>query len=277
MSKRYECKLSPEALQKAVKELHEPEDNSVRLAAIDKLRTRFQEEAKDLDLYRSDDDFLLRFLRVRKFNEDAAYKTLLNYHLKRTKECRDVFELVENPKSLETLLRQGPVVPLRNVRAKDGTYVLVVRPGHGFKEKKDLLRFIAIAVLGIEKFLEEEEVQIYGLTVIEDMSEFGFTMALQMASYGKKFLSVLQEAMPMRVKSLNFVKEALVFDAVYAIMSKFMKEKMKRRLQLHGSRFDKLHEKIDPSYLPSFLGGTGPALEEDWWANELLPSSDSSV
>lgn len=36
--------------------------------------------------------------------------------------------------------------------------------------------------------------------------------------------------MPVRVKSLNMVNEAVVFDAIYAIMSRFLKEKMKKRV-----------------------------------------------
>ena len=61
MAGRYECKLSPEVLKKAIEELNEPEDNSKRLAAIYRLRKRFESEAKDLELIRSDDAFLLRY------------------------------------------------------------------------------------------------------------------------------------------------------------------------------------------------------------------------
>lgn len=62
MSGRYQCTLSDEALKKAVEELNEPEDNDLRLAAIDQLRTRFEEEACDLELIRNDDAFILRFV-----------------------------------------------------------------------------------------------------------------------------------------------------------------------------------------------------------------------
>lgn len=60
MTERYKCTLSAEALKKAVAELNEPEDNVVRLAAIDRLRERFQDEVKNLTLIRSDDSFLIR-------------------------------------------------------------------------------------------------------------------------------------------------------------------------------------------------------------------------
>ncbi|XP_039256804.2 alpha-tocopherol transfer protein-like [Styela clava] len=271
MSGRYECKLSPELMKKAVAELNEPEDNDKRLAAIDKLRTRFEEEDNGLELIRSDDDFLLRFLRVKKFDEDRAMETLVNYHKQRN-EWKELFDYVDDPTPFKDLISAGPLLPLRNGRAKDGTFVMIVRPGYGFQSKEDMLKFIAILILSLDKLLEQEEFQIHGMTVIEDMTHFGLTMALQMASVGKRMLHIVQEAMPIRVKSLNMVNEGLVFDTIYAVISAFMKEKMKERLMLHGSNFKTLHDKIDPAYLPFFLGGTGPDLNTDWWTNEILSS-----
>lgn len=57
---RYECTLTPELLKKATAELNEPEDNDKRLAEIDQLRNRFQEEQDELSLLRTDDHFILR-------------------------------------------------------------------------------------------------------------------------------------------------------------------------------------------------------------------------
>lgn len=60
MVDRYECKLSAEIFKKAVCELNEPEDDDVRLAAIDRLRARFKESVDDVAKTRTDDAFLLR-------------------------------------------------------------------------------------------------------------------------------------------------------------------------------------------------------------------------
>lgn len=264
---RYECHLSPETLKKAIDELNEPEDNDERLSAIDRLRDRFQEEAEDLELIRTDDAFILRFLRVRKFDQDAAFQTLVNYHSNRN-EWKELFDLVDNPKKLEHLLWMGPCVPLKD-RAKDGTFVTVGRLGRGMTESDGIIHFIAAVVLTFEKLLEDEEVQIYGITVIEDMRDFGLSLAMQMITVGRQFLHVVQDAIPIRIKSLNMVNEALVFDAMYAVMAPFMKEKMKKRLQLHGANYTTLQEKVDPEFLPTLLGGTGPDLDSDGWVRKI--------
>lgn len=58
---RYECTLSPELLEIAVKELNEPSDNNERLKAIDDLREAFLKKyGEKYTLIRSDDAFLLR-------------------------------------------------------------------------------------------------------------------------------------------------------------------------------------------------------------------------
>lgn len=38
---------------------------------------------------------------------------------------------------------------------------------------------------------------------------------------------------------------------------------------VHGSEFEKLHEKMPPHLLPSLLGGTGPDLNPDSWRDEV--------
>ncbi|XP_039256805.2 alpha-tocopherol transfer protein-like [Styela clava] len=272
--KRYECKLSPETLKKAIDELNEPEDNTERLAAIDKLRARFQKENDGSELIRSDDAFLLRFLRVRKFNEDRALTTLVNYHKHRT-EWKELYDLVDNPKDCERLMSAGPLLPLNDARAKDGTFVFVGRPGLGFVEGDDMFKFLAIILLSVEKQLEKEEFQIYGVTIIDDMSNMGLQTAMQLASYAKRFSSIMREAMPVRIKSFNFINEALVFDILWTVISTFMGEKLKNRLTVHGSNVKTLHDKVDPVHLPFFLGGSGPDLNADWWTKEVLSTVGS--
>ncbi|XP_039255562.1 alpha-tocopherol transfer protein-like [Styela clava] len=274
ISERYQCQLSSAALKKAVEELNEPEDNEVRLAAIDKLRTRFQEEIKDFELIRTDDSFLLRFLRHRKFNEDKALKSLENYHRHR-KTWKSVFNLVDNPEKIDEFLSVGSVVPLKE-RAKDGTFVNIGRPGFNFGKKDGILQFMAATILSTEKLLENEEMQIYGVTVIEELKDFGIGLSLQMTTVGMQFMNLMQDGMPIRIKSLNVFNESLAYDLIYACVRPFIKEKLRNRLQLHGNSHEKLHEMIDPENLPPFLGGSGPELDIEWWKEQLLQTNNNA-
>ena len=74
----------------------------------------------------TDDAFLLRFLRARKFDYERAYQLLVNYYTVRA-ENPDVFKDFK-PSTIKHVLEDGvsTFLPKRN---KDGQAVLLFRPG----------------------------------------------------------------------------------------------------------------------------------------------------
>lgn len=74
--------------------------------------------------YRTDDEYLLRFLRVRKFNADKAFKTIQDFYSVRRKHS-DVFDL---PPNLESLLNMNFFVRLPYVD-EDGRILFTVDYG----------------------------------------------------------------------------------------------------------------------------------------------------
>ena len=258
ISGRYECFLSEEDLAKAVSELNEPANNEERLKRIDDLRNAFYKINKDISLMRNDDAFILCFLRARKFDHDRALKILTNYH-KQLQSWPEVYEKIQNPFLIEHVFSAGCIVLLSG-KAVDGSAVLVGRPGK--VENAVLIEFAAAILLSIQHLLQDEKCQIYGISVIEDFSYIGFGLARQMRpDLGKRLFGLLQDAMPIRLKSVNMVNQSTLFNIIYAVIRPFIKSKLKRRLKLHGNSFVSLHKIIHPSFLPSKYGGTGPDLD----------------
>lgn len=264
---RYKWTLSAALLAKAVEELNEPEDNQERLAAIDQLRETFCLNEKGLKLHQSDDAFILRFLRARKFNQERALALILKYH-KRRQSWPEVFDKVNNPTLLMPLLNAGCVFGMPS-GAKDGTSVFMGRPG---KQKNMVFTdFVAALFLTVEKMLEHEDMQIHGMTVIEDLYYMDMELATQMGpSLAKRFLSLLQDCLPVRVKCINMVNEPTLFDVLFKIVQPFMKEKTRKRLRMIGTSYEKLHDVIDPSKLPGAYKGTGPDVDTEGWKHKLL-------
>lgn len=75
---------------------------------------------------RMDDDFLLRFLRARKFDYDRAYQLLLNYYQIRA-ENKDIFKDLR-PSAVKPVLDAGVSIVLPQ-RDKHGRRILLFRPG----------------------------------------------------------------------------------------------------------------------------------------------------
>jgi alpha-tocopherol transfer protein len=75
---------------------------------------------------RTDDAFLLRFLRARKFDYDRAYALLINYFSVRTQNP-DVFQNLSFS-GVELILSKG-VLSVLPQRDKDGCNIIYFRPG----------------------------------------------------------------------------------------------------------------------------------------------------
>ena len=251
---RYQCTLSPKLLHKAVTELNEPRDNAERLKAIDELRNSYDTE-KYGPLLCSDDAFLLRFLRAKKFNQKKALVVLQNYHSVR-KEYKEVFEKAANPSVLRAEAERGSVIMLDG-NAKDGSAVMLSRSGL-IDSNSDIYTLMAYGVWSIEKLLEEETHQICGLSTIRDLKDFSILIYAKVSPIALgKMTKIWQDAMPLRLKASHVVNEGTVYDVLMAIFRPFMKKKLMDRIHVHGSNYKGIHQFIEPSILPPYLDGTG--------------------
>ncbi|XP_078489802.1 alpha-tocopherol transfer protein-like [Ciona intestinalis] len=256
---RYECKLSPELLDKAVNELHEPRDNDERLKAIDQLKESFSVE-KFGPLISEDDGFILRFLRAKKFDQKKALVVLQNYHNTK-KEFKEVFEKVNNPIVLKPLSEKGIMYMLQGA-SREGAAVMIYRPGL-LDADVNIYDLMAYSVMCMEKVIEDEKYQICGVASIEDLDNFNLSMMFKISPRAvAKMNNIWQDAMPLRFRAVHLLNEGKVFDILVAICKPFMKKKLLKRIHIHGSNYDELQDFIDPALLPPFLNGTGPSPKE---------------
>ena len=69
---RYKFTLSAHTLSYAANQLQEPKEDEHRHAAIDSLLSEFKSQYPRITLKREDDEFILSFLRARKFDQGAS-------------------------------------------------------------------------------------------------------------------------------------------------------------------------------------------------------------
>ena len=276
VSHRYSFSLEEEDLHKAVIELNEPENNEVRLQKIDELRNAFKNENNKLDLLDNSDEFLLRFLRARKFDHKKALRMLKNYHSQQ-KNWPDVYDKVKNPYLVKHVFDAGCFVVLTG-KAIDGSAVCIGCPGK--VENAQFTDFAAALTISIDQILKEERNQIYGVTIIEDMHYLNFELVQQVGPFvGRRFVNLLQDCLPIRIKGVNIVNESKLFNFVFAIVRPFIKDKTKKQIKSHGTKFELLHKSVEPSVLPPKYGGSG---ELDWfvaenWKNIIYSDSNLAI
>ncbi|GFT17093.1 alpha-tocopherol transfer protein-like [Nephila pilipes] len=214
--------LSPELLEKAERELMEKP--SWRDRDIQALRDMISD---DPDLVsRSDDAFLLRFLRARKFDYTRSFGLVQNYYMMRVKNANIFKDFTPSfLKHVHQLNLQG-FLPYRD---PEGRAIFVFRGGlwdPSLCSADDLFR---ANVICLEKQIDDPLTQINGVVAILDMKMLGFHHVRHFSpSHALKIVSLVQ-------------------------------------IYTHGNNMKSLHAHIPPDILPSEFGGLlGPFNNRDF-------------
>lgn len=268
MGGEYVCTLSEDLLKRAKEELNE--DPARRAADIEHIRDwlKHQPHIKA----RTDDWTILRFLRGCKFSLEKTKQKLDMFYTCKTL-CPEWYTNRDpQDKKMRAILEMGMVVPVPIV--KEGQrQVIIGRPGHRDPKCTTADDLVKCIFTTMELIMEEDEsVIIRGIDLVIDAGELTFQHTMQMTpAMMKKFSVQIQEGYPMRPKGLNYINTPAAFDTVFNIFKSFMKEKMKKRIHIHGSDLESLHKEVPKECLPVEYGGTNGTIEEikDYWLKKV--------
>ncbi|XP_069978325.1 alpha-tocopherol transfer protein-like isoform X3 [Penaeus vannamei] len=268
MGGEYVCTLSEELIQRAKDELGE--DPARRAQDIEHIRDWLKHQPHIRA--RTDDWTILRFLRGCKFS------------LEKTKEKLDMFYTCKSlcpewytnrdpqDKKMREILEMGVMLPLPGYDHQ-GRKVVFGRWGIYDPNKVSMDEVMKLGSLIFDVLLDEDEqATITGVVMAGDCT--GLTLAHAMAytpAMAKKSMVLWQDGYPMRPKGLNYIHTPAAFDTVFSIFKSFMKEKMKKRIHIHGSDLESLHKEIPKEILPVEYGGTNGTIEEikNYWIQRV--------
>lgn len=263
------AELSEKLKEKAKIELNETDE--IRDDCILQLQktSAVVETAKQFD-GSTDGAFMLKFLRARKFDVQKAADLYVNYYEKRSLLC-GVARLQEgNHFNIE----------MKALAEKYGGFIAVLDEldAHGRKViicKENVFSTSATAdenrpytlwfFILLEWLLEvNAEMQVNGVVVLSDMSSFSYSHLQWLMTHPsalKERITSIQDAVPMRIKAIRVANEPYVFTLVYALVSPFLKAKLRERLKTISSKYDEIYKLFAQSkdqcksFLPGTLGG----------------------
>ncbi|CAG5133154.1 unnamed protein product, partial [Candidula unifasciata] len=205
---------------------------------------------------RTDVQFLLRFLRARKFDQERTFQLVKNYYDIRL-QFPDIFSDLK-PSRVRHVFDDGIIEVLKQCD-NGGCRVIIFRPEAWDPERYPLIDLLKAIYVLLAKVAEEEAIQVNGVHLISYLSSLTLKQVTQLTpSLAKFFISTIQDVLPMRLKRYDIVNEPALFDVVWAILKQFMKEKLLGRIFLNGDKLDKLHATIQTEFLPTDLGGKLP-------------------
>lgn len=173
--------ISGETLEKAQRELGE--NPETRGAIIQELRDKIEQwepspEEEGLTFSQKDDQFLLRYLRAKKFDTERALQLYVNYHKYRKKYADLLGEIT--PKAAEHILKSGLVSVLPE-RSKSGCKVVVIRAELWDIDAMPPQDVLKTYLLLLDRLIEEEETQVHGFVFFEDLSGIDFYRIFRLA------------------------------------------------------------------------------------------------
>uniref|UniRef100_A0A3Q3EUP9 Clavesin-2 n=1 Tax=Labrus bergylta TaxID=56723 RepID=A0A3Q3EUP9_9LABR len=165
--------LSPETLEKAKVELKEnPETLHQDIQEVrDMIITR-----PDIGFLRTDDAFILRFLRARKFNHFEAFRLLAQYFEYRQQNLDMFKNLKPTDPGIKQALKDGFPGVLSNLD-RYGRKILVLFAANWDQSRYTFVDILRAILLSLESMIEDPELQVNGFILIIDWSNFTFKQA----------------------------------------------------------------------------------------------------
>ncbi|KAG8188117.1 hypothetical protein JTE90_029045 [Oedothorax gibbosus] len=250
--------------------LNETEENRTR--GLEEMRRLIKNDEKLLTPL--DDNFLMSFLRSRKFNSKKAFRLLQNYWMFR-KEHKSIYDS-SNSESVKKLILKN-ILGFLHFRDKAGAVVMIIKVGH-WEPDKDVYEemFRAITAILIHS-IQFPASQIAGYRIIMDLRGLSWAQ-LKMCTPANILLMIhsTQYCFPARYRGFHILSENKFFNLAWTIAYPLLTSKVKKRIMLHGSDVKPLSEYIHPSILPDEYGGTAGPFDNSNWV-EILDNSTDQV
>jgi len=247
----YYCDLSNEVQEIARSQLQET--GKRRKKALTEMRQWIKSKSH-IQKVRLDANFLLRFLRMQKFEVKESCDILDKYLTMRwhhpswfqNLDCRD--------SKLAELIDMGYllVLPDRDQHGRRVIYSKACAFDSSRFTTSDMMR---AHIMAFETLLTQEENQVRGFTyVLDEQSVTWNQISIWTPSEVSKAFSCCERALPMRHRQIHFLNLPWTMSLIFQFAKSLLSEKLRKRFQTH-SGLDSLAKFVDISILPSEYGG----------------------
>ncbi|KAG8226437.1 hypothetical protein J437_LFUL015105 [Ladona fulva] len=209
---------------------------------------------------RMDDQFIVAFLRGCKFSLERTKEKLDAYYTMKT-VLKDFFGDRDPMRpEIQKVLDLGIITPLPEPD-DNGRRVFLLRVGIQDPSEVKVTDVFKTNMMMMETMLmDDDRLVVCGNVSVLDLSSVTLSHAAQMTpTIVKQAMISFQEAYPVRPKGVNYVHTPPAFEAIFNLFKSFSKEKLKKRLFVHGDDMESLYKMVPQRILPREYGGeAGP-------------------
>ncbi|GFQ71062.1 clavesin-1 [Trichonephila clavata] len=256
--------LTPEIVKKAESELGEtPEVRKKSLEALRKLI-----ESEEEFQIPTEDSFLLRFLRSKKYDVKRSFKCLKIYY-----GLKSMYPEILNkvPSDIKGLLEKN-IVYLTMKRGYNAEGVLIFLIGDVDENVLNVEDIFRTGFLSADIGIDAEVSQVCGSSIIFDFKD----VSLKKLAYLSTPTTIsllprgLQDAWPHRINGVHIVNEPPFFTFTFNMIKPMLSRKMKNRIHFHGNNLKNLYKYFPVEILPQQLGGLAGPKEFQEYQTSIL-------
>ncbi|XP_058463375.1 alpha-tocopherol transfer protein-like [Malaya genurostris] len=210
---------------------------------------------------RTDDQFLVSFLRGCKYSLEKTKEKLDNYYT--VKSALPEFFENRDPSNakIQEYARLGVNLPLPYTIGAGGPRIMLARMGCYDPSKYSIVEIMKVCYMITDLLLVNDDVSVIaGHMVLVDLRGMSLSTLAQFSPTLIKKLTSVIEAFPIRTKGIHFVNPTTGFDALFKMFHGFLSKKIQERIGVHET-FEALHKVIPKRYLPEEYGGSGGKLD----------------
>ncbi|XP_055623715.1 clavesin-2-like [Toxorhynchites rutilus septentrionalis] len=249
----YKFTLSEQYRKTALDELRESDET--RRQALEQLREWVVKNPAILGC-RMDALFLLRFLRVRKFNHLQACETLERYLVMNQRYPKWFRKLDTAEPWVDEMIEDWPLLPLGYDKA--GRLVLLAKMGNVNLERFTNAALVRLFTMAMETYYDEEKVQITGTVHIYDDTDITMGHIAQWPITDIiAYMKCVKHSFPQRIREIHLLNMPRYAAATVELCLNLLSEKMRTRFYQHRSVKD-MTKIVDQSILPKEYGGNIP-------------------
>lgn len=240
----------------AARDLGETEE--LKKHCLQQLRTLIRDQKVTCVSY---DDFLLRFLRYKKFDIRRSFDALQNYAHQRRLFHKGLPQL--QPGTLETILRLRILGFLPYLDSKD-RIVYFFRAGVWNVDICSADDALTVSFVLLNYIAEKASSQITGMVFISDLTSVPLSHFPHMLGVIKRWKNFMFNCIPIRYSSIHVVSKSVVLKYVSLLAFPFVPKKIVDRIVFHEDIGETFFEYFPVATLPDIYGGTfGPSNHED--------------
>lgn len=249
-------KVNPAKLQEiARKELGETEETKEK--CLQEIRTLITENKVACICT---DDFLLRFMRRKKFQTKKSFEMFRNYLHFKTYLHRNL--LVLRPELLETLIRRNilGVLPYRDAA---GRQIGFFRAGVWNPDVCTMDELFTMYFLYSSYITEDESSQIIGVVLLYDLRSVNVSFFFHMMRLVNIWRNFSFNCVPMRLANIHILSDSVLLKYVHNIIFPFIPKKIADQVMFHEEPAGTLFEHIPDCSLPETVGGIFGAVDAE--------------